>query len=406
MVHKATELREQYHPSTVAVHAGRPSRAPGTPLNCPIVPAAALHVGDADLPYGRDGNLAWSQLEAAIGALEGGYACVFSSGRAAMSAAVGCASEGTTSPIVVHPEGAYSGTVQLLTYLASLGLARPRLAPLHRTDEVQDAIRDADILWLESPTNPLQHVLELDRLLAATGTQRTVTIVDNTVATPLLQRPLDLGADLVVHSASKNLAGHSDVLLGAVVTRKKRLLASLRTYRTLHGAVPGSLECYLTLRGLRTLPLRLDAACRNANLLAQRLAQHPAVSVVRHPSLPSYPGHEVAGRLMSAYGTVVAFQTDTIDRAKVVCGAVQLVVNASSLGGVETTIEHRGLSADEELPAELLRLSVGIEYVEDIWADLGRALSSETGTTRGDSGDFTLSTYPISRHGGAELLVN
>jgi cystathionine gamma-synthase len=201
---------------------------------------------------------------------------------------------------------------------------------------------------------------------------------DNTFATPLLQRPLDLGVDVVVHSVTKLLSGHSDVVLGAAVTRRADLVRALALRRSLHGAVPGPLEAWLALRGVRTLAVRLQRAQANASELAHRLAAHPAVERVRYPGLPEHPGHELAVKQMRGFGAMVAFEArGGAEAAEEVCSRVRVCVHATSLGGVETLIERRGKWASESyLPPGLVRLSVGIEDVEDLWSDLGGALTA------------------------------
>ena len=234
------------------------------------------------------------------------------------------------------------------------------------------------MLWLESPTNPLLAVADLRALCDGAHALGMDVVVDNTFASPLLQRPLDLGADVVVHSATKILAGHSDVVMGAAVTRRDDVAAALARRRSLHGAIPGPLEAWLTLRGLRTLALRVDRAGSNAAELARRLSDHPGVEVVRYPGLPSDPGHELASRQMCGFGAMVSFDVrGGAPAADAVVSRLRLLTVATSLGGVETIIERRGRwEGEESLPPGLLRMSVGIEDVEDLWADLDSALSA------------------------------
>jgi cystathionine gamma-synthase len=220
-------------------------------------------------------------------------------------------------------------------------------------------------------------VADLPAILAGARRRGVFSVVDNTFATPLGQRPLDLGADVVVHSVTKYLAGHSDVVLGAVVTDDDAVAARVRAYRTLHGAIAGPMEVFLALRGLRTLPLRVERANANAAELARRLVDHPAVAEVRHPSLPSDPGHERAARQMASFGAIVGLRpVGGLAAADEVVAAVRLWVPATSLGGVESTLERRRRFATESrtVPEDLIRLSVGVEDVEDLWADLSRAL--------------------------------
>ncbi|NYD21170.1 PLP-dependent transferase [Kineococcus aurantiacus] len=370
-------------PNTVAVVAGRPARALDSELNTPVSLSATYvgggSLGAAALGYGRFGNPTWTALETAIGQLEGGRALAFSSGMAAVAAALHLVpADGT----VLVPHGAYNGTHSLTALLAAQG--RLQVQPVDITDV--DAVRTAlaglagpVLLWLESPTNPLLEVADLAALAAAGHEHGAVVVVDNTFATPLLQRPLELGADVVVHSVTKFLSGHSDVVLGAVVARGEETVAALTAHRTLHGAIPGPLEAFLALRGLRTLPLRLERAQANAADLARRLQEHPAVTRVRHPSLPGDPGHALAKEQMSGFGALVSIEvTGGAAGADAVVDAVRLWVPATSLGGVESLVERRRRHAGEPrvVPEDLLRLSVGVEDVEDLWRDLRQALDT------------------------------
>jgi cystathionine gamma-synthase len=203
--------------------------------------------------------------------------------------------------------------------------------------------------------------------------------VDNTFATPLLQQPLALGADVAVHSATKFIGGHSDLLSGITIAREQNLAERLHHRRGLSGATPGTLEAFLALRGLRTLALRLDRGQANAAELARRLDQHPAVSRVRYPGLPGDPGHQTAAAQMTGFGAVLAFEVADAPTADRLCGAVHVIVHATSLGGVETTIERRGkLPGQAHVPPGLLRLSVGCEHIDDLWNDLNTALGQAT----------------------------
>ena len=220
-------------------------------------------------------------------------------------------------------------------------------------------------------------VADIPALVAAGRASGAIVAVDSTFATPLVQRPLEMGADVVVHSATKYLAGHSDVVLGVVVSRDATIVDAVRAYRTLHGAIAGPFEVWLALRGLRTLALRVERSQANAAELAARLHGHPAVLDVRHPSLPDDPGHERATRLMEGYGSIIGLRpVGGADGADRVVEALRLWVPATSLGGVESSLERRRRFATESLtvPDDLLRMSVGVEDVEDLWADLDAAL--------------------------------
>jgi cystathionine gamma-synthase len=320
------------------------------------VPAATYHAG-GELEYGRYANPGWSALEAALGALDGGTAVAFSSGMAAVAAVLEQVPLGGT---VVAPARAYSGTLALLRGWEERGRVRVRHVAVDDAGAVAAACEGADLLWLETPTNPALEVADVPAAVAAAHAHGAVVVVDGTFATPVLQRPLELGADLVVHAATKWLAGHSDALLGAVVTDAERA-ASLLTHRSATGAVPGALEAYLTLRGLRTLHLRVERSQANAQELARRLAVHPAVGRVR------YPG----------FGGIVAVELADAVRADALVDGCALWVHATSLGGVESSLERRRRWAAESptIPEGLVRFSVGVEDVEDLWADLEQALA-------------------------------
>ena len=233
-----------------------------------------------------------------------------------------------------------------------------------------------DLVWLETPSNPLLRIADVASIAAVERRRGSLLVVDNTFATPINQRPLELGADISVQSATKFLGGHSDLLGGTASTNDAGLAERLRRNRAVHGATPGMLESYLALRGTRTLALRLERCQSNAGELARRLCDHPAVDVVRYPGLPEHPGHAVAAAQLDGFGSVLSF--DVVgggDAADDVCRSVRLIQHATSLGGVESTMERRSIiRGQEHLPAGLLRLSVGIEHVDDLWADLDRAL--------------------------------
>lgn len=370
---------------TLAVTAGRPSVHPGAPLG-PIVVLTSTFAarpggtGEHDPVYGRWTNPTWQALEEALGALEGGHALAFASGMAAVSAVLSQVPLGGT---VVAPADSYSGTLALLADRERAGALQVRRVRQADTDAVRAALAGADLLWLETPSNPLLEVADLPALAAAGREAGALVAVDNTFATPLGQRPLAAGADVVVHAVTKYLAGHSDVLLGAVVTRPGPdggpgdLAAALHGHRTLHGAVPGPMEAMLALRGLRTLHLRVERACANAAELARRLDGDPRLERVRYPGLPGDPGHARATAQMDTYGAIVSVETaGGPAAAEALCAATRLWVHATSLGGVESTLERRRRHAAEPevVPPALVRLSVGVEDVEDLWADLDAAL--------------------------------
>ncbi|MGC5168990.1 trans-sulfuration enzyme family protein [Luteimicrobium sp. DT211] len=374
-------------PSTVVVTAGRPARVPGGPLNPPLV-LSSTYVSQGeppagDLLYARMGTETWSPFEEALAALEGATlpGLVFGSGLAAIAAVF---AQVPDDGAIVLPRHTYQAALGLADELAARHGVRVVRVDIEDTAAVIDALEAAaggagrpGLLWLESPTNPMLEVADVPVLVEAARERGYLTAVDNTFATPLGQNPLAWGADVVVHSVTKYLAGHSDVVLGAAVTDDPALRAALHGYRTQHGAIAGPSEVWLALRGLRTLALRVERSQATAALLAERLSTHPAVAEVRHPSLPGDPGHERASRLMRGYGSVLGLRpVGGREAADALVAAVRLWVPATSLGGVESSLERRRRFATEAptVPEDLLRLSVGIEAAEDLWADLDRAL--------------------------------
>jgi cystathionine gamma-synthase len=343
-------------PATRAVHAGRPPHETDQPLNTPIT-MAATYVAGGDREYGRYANPTWTAFEEALGELEGGRCLSFASGLAAVATVLDLVGQGQK---VVAPRHAYNGTVMQLADLEARGRLKAHLVDIADTAAVVAACADASLVWLESPTNPALEVADIAAITAAAHEAGAYVVVDNTFATPILQQPLALGVDLVVHSATKYIAGHSDVLMGALLTTDDELFAVLKGRRDLTGAVPGPFEAWLALRGLRTLPLRLERAQDNARELARRLEGRPHVEEVR------YPG----------FGGIVGLVLDSGPRADLVQHATRLWVYATSLGGVESSLERRRRWKSEPatIPEGLIRLSVGIEDVEDLWEDLAQAL--------------------------------
>lgn len=366
-------------PETALVVGGRPARGPGQPMNVPVVLASNFGSETPDDPAARaysreDATPGWEALEQVIGGLEGGTAVAYASGMAAIAAVLDLLPTGAR---VVAPVDSYSGVRMLLADAAEAARWRVELVDTTDTEATVAAATGADLLWLESPSNPLMDVSDLPALCAAAKAAGARTVVDNTFATPLLQRPLALGADVVVHSATKFIGGHSDLLLGIAVVADPELVTALRRRRTLAGATPGALEAYLALRGARTLAVRLRAGQASAGELARRLDAHEAVTRVRYPGLPADPFHARAAAQMSGFGAMLAFEVADAKTADAVCRAVEIVQAATSLGGVESTMERRAkLSGQEHVPPGLLRLSVGCEHVDDLWDDLAQALAS------------------------------
>lgn len=364
------------HPDSLVVAAGRP-HGPGAPLNEPVVLAAPYrHDPAADVnAYVRHQSSATVEaFEAAVGALDGGDAVAFASGMAAVAAIA----EGQPAGCVaVVPDAAYSGSVAIFDEQQRMGRMQVRPVDIADVGAVTAALDGADLLWLETVTNPLMAVADLPALIAAGHAAGATVVVDATFSTPLVVRPLELGADVVMHSATKYLSGHSDLIMGVLVAAPERA-ADLRLRRAMTGGFPGALESYLALRGLRTLALRMQRAQANALVLAGRLADHPRVTRVRFPGLPSDPGHAVASRIHEGFGAMISFElSGSAADAERVCEALRLISHATSLGGVESLVERRArhaIDAAHGTPPTLLRLSVGIEHVEDLWADLAQAL--------------------------------
>jgi cystathionine gamma-synthase len=350
---------ESVHPETIAVIAGRPARSPGGPLNSPLVPASTYHHG-SDLVYARDGNPGWQALDDALGELEGGQCVTFASGLAATTAVLDELPQGSK---VIAQRAPYYGVAELLRERAGRGLIDLETHAELTAEGLASSVVGAALVWIESPTNPMLDVVDLPAVIAVAKGAGAMVAVDNTFATPFGQTPLALGADLVVHSVTKLIGGHSDLLLGAVIAADPAFHERLLHRRQSTGATPGVLEAYLALRGLRTLPARLERMQASTRELAARLAAHPRVSRVR------YPGS----------GSIISFETaGSGDDAEAVCEAARLIVHATSLGGVETTMERRARYASERAvgtPDTLIRLSVGLEHVDDLWRDLERALT-------------------------------
>ena len=345
-------------PATRAVHLGRPPHESDQPLNVPIT-MASTYVAGGELEYGRYANPTWTAFEDALGALEGGRCLAFASGLAAVATILDLVANGEK---VVAPQHAYQGSLGQLADLELRERLRPQLVDLTDTDAVVAACEDASLVWLESPTNPALEVADVPTIVAAAHEAGAHVVVDNTFATPVLQQPLDWDVDLVLHSATKYIAGHSDLLMGAIVTRDDALHDVLKGRRDLYGAIPGTFEAWLALRGLRTLPLRVERAESNARELVRRLRQRADLAEVR------YPG----------FGGIIAIVLPTGAAADLVQHSTDLWVYATSLGGVESTLERRRRWKTEAptIPEGLIRLSVGIEDVEDLWEDLAHALDA------------------------------
>lgn len=356
-------------PGTRVVRAGQPGPEQGEPFLPGPVFAAPFHVsGDpygAPAAYTRYGNPTWARYEEAVGSLERAEAVLFSSGMAA-AAALLLTHLGPGS-VLAMDSGCYRGVRSLAeSHLEPRGVEL-RLAP---PGELAEAARDADLLWLETPSNPNLEVYEIGPLAGA----GPVTVVDNTTAGPLLQQPLDLGADYTLTSATKGMSGHADLLLGYVTTRDPERAQALRDWRRDAGALPGPFETWLAHRSLPTLAVRLERGCDNALAIARLLAARDDVEGVRYPGLPDDPGHEVARRQMHGYGTVVSFDLGGEERAERFLGAAQLVTDATSFGAVQTSAERRARWGGDAVTEGFIRLSAGLEDTADLLADVERAL--------------------------------
>ena len=344
------------HRSTIAISSGRPIGV-GSPLNHPIVMASNFR-GEEGVYARTHGTATTDGLEECIGALEGGQATAFSTGMAAASAALFA----LAPKVLVLPTDTYLGVRALVTDLVEQARVEVRPVDIADTAAVIEAIDGADVVWIETPTNPTLQVADLVTLCAAAKSAGASVVVDSTFATPICSRPLEHGATIVVHSGTKFIGGHSDLLIGLAITTDVVVHDRLRHARLVNGAMPGALESFLALRGARTLPLRMERASANAVELVERLRAHPAVDDVRYPGFAAMVAFVVNGGAQAA---------------DAVCRNVGLIVPATSLGGVETTLERRQKYAgDAHVNPGLIRMSVGIEHVDDIWADLSAALAA------------------------------
>ncbi|PJE12851.1 MAG: cystathionine gamma-synthase [Mycobacterium sp.] len=373
--------------ATKAIHAGyRPDPATGA-VNAPIYASSTFAqdgVGGlrGGFEYARTGNPTRAALEASLAAVEdGAYGRAFSSGMAASD----CALRAMLRPgdHVVIPDDAYGGTFRLIDKVFTQWGVAYTPAPLSDLAAVRGAITpQTKLIWVETPTNPLLSIADIGAIAQLGADNAAKVLVDNTFASPALQQPLTLGADVVLHSTTKYIGGHSDVVGGALVTNDEQLDQAFAFLQNGAGAVPGPFDAYLTLRGLKTLVLRMQRHSENAAAVAEFLAGHPAVSTVLYPGLPSHPGHEVAARQMRGFGGMVSVRMrGGRAAAEKLCAQTSVFILAESLGGVESLIEHPSAmthastaGSQLEVPDDLVRLSVGIEDVADLLADLDQAL--------------------------------
>jgi cystathionine gamma-lyase len=377
--------------ATLAVHAGQ-EPDPSTGAIMPPIYQTSTYAQSAPgehrgYEYARVSNPTRTALEGNLAALEGArHGIAFSSGVAATDAIVKCLRPGDH---VVASNDLYGGTYRLLRQVFGPFGIGSSFVDMSSVEEVERAFRpETRLLWIETPTNPLLRIVDIEALAAVGRSRGAAVAVDNTFATPWLQQPLALGADLVVHSTTKYLGGHSDVIGGAVCTNDDGWADRLRFLVKSAGAVPGPMDCFLTLRGTKTLHLRMERHCANAARVADFLAGHPAVGKVFYPGMPDHPGHAIARRQMRDFGGMVSFilKDESIEAANRVLSSTRVFTLAESLGGVESLLNHPATMTHGSIPREeriaaglhdsLIRLSVGIEDVEDLVEDLDRALRS------------------------------
>jgi cystathionine beta-lyase/cystathionine gamma-synthase len=373
---------------TLAIHAGQPPDPTSGAVMTPIVLASTYaqsapgqHKG---FEYSRSGNPTRNALEACLAALEGGkQGFAFASGLGAETTLFHTLKPGDH---VLAGDDLYGGTFRLLDKVFShLGIAAS-FVDLSDPARVREAFRPTTrMVWLETPSNPMLKIFDIAAIAEIARARGARVVVDNTFATPILQRPLELGADAVVHSTTKYVNGHSDVVGGAVVTSDEELAERVRFLQNALGAVPSPFDCYMVLRGAKTLGVRVRQASASAQVLAERLAAHPQVERVYFPGLPSHPGHDIARRQMKGFGAMISFVVrGGLPAASALLSRLAIFACAESLGGVESLAEHPAIMTHASVPPEarallgiddgLIRLSVGIEDLEDLWTDLAEAL--------------------------------
>ncbi|MFI5510571.1 cystathionine gamma-synthase [Mycobacterium sp. NPDC051804] len=383
-----TEQHRLWGLATKAIHAGfRPDPATGA-VNAPIYASSTFAqdgVGGlrGGYEYARTGNPTRTALEASLAAVEEAeYGRAFASGMAATD----CALRAVLRPgdHVVMPDDAYGGTFRLIDKVFTQWGINYTAVSLADLDAVRAAITpQTKLIWVETPTNPLLSIADIAGIAGIASSSQTKVLVDNTFASPALQQPLTLGADIVLHSTTKYIGGHSDVVGGALLTSDEELDTAFAFLQNGAGAVAGPFDAYLTMRGLKTLVLRMRQHSENAALVAEFLADHPAIGMVLYPGLSSHPGHDVAAKQMSGFGGMVSVRMrDGADAARKLCANTEIFILAESLGGVESLIEHPGAmthastaGSQLEVPDDLVRLSVGIEDSADLIADLEQALT-------------------------------
>lgn len=381
--------------NTRAIHDGQPNDPQTGAVTFPIYQTSTFEQDEAGVPknyqgralsYSRTENPTRTALEHAVASLEGArYGLAFASGLAAVNTALNLLKSGDH---VIACRDLYGGSYRIFTKVfAKFGLEFS-FVDTTRLEEIEKAFRpNTRILWLESPSNPLLNITDLEAAAKLARNRGVLTLVDNTFATPYLQRPLELGADLVLHSTTKYLNGHADVINGAIVTNDKQLWEKLKFFQNATGVIPGPQDCFLVLRGIKTLGLRMDRHCLNARRVANFLAEHDLVEKVYYPGLPNHPGHEIARRQMKDFGGMVSFVLKAdVETSRRFLKKLKIITLAESLGGVKSLICHPPSMTHASVEPEvrraagiadgLIRISVGIEDAEDLIEDLSRALEA------------------------------
>ena len=373
---------------TLAIHAGQPPEPVSGAVMTPIVLASTFaqespgkHKG---FEYSRSGNPTRNALEACLAAIEGGeHGFAFASG---LGASTTLFSTLKTGDHVLSGDDVYGGTFRLLDkVMKPLGIASS-FVDMTDMDRVRAALRpETKMIWIETPTNPMLKIFDIAKIAELARSAGAILVVDNTFATPVLQSPLALGATVALHSTTKYINGHSDVVGGAMVIRDAALAERVRFLQNAIGAIPAPFDCYMVLRGIKTLGLRVRQACSSAQTFAERLAEHPKVSKVHYPGLPTHPGHAIASKQMRGYGAMISVEVKGgLEGSRRFLERLRIFSCAESLGGVESLAEHPAIMTHASVPPEaraalgisdeLVRLSVGVEGTEDLWGDIAQAL--------------------------------
>ncbi len=371
---------------TLAIHAGQ-EPDPRTGAVIPPIFQTSTYAQDAvgaprlGYEYSRSGNPTRDSLQECLAALEGGaHGFTFASGLAAEDTLLRAACQ--PGDHVVIPNDAYGGTYRLFAKVAQRWGLTWSTADVSNVDEIRAAVTDkTKMIWIETPTNPLLNIADLAAIATVARDAGALLVVDNTFASPYLQQPLALGADVIVHSTTKYVGGHSDVVGGALIVNDHELAETLKFHQNAMGAINGPFDAWLTLRGVKTLGVRMDRHCDNAEKLVEFLSRHGKVSKVLYPGLPEHPGHEVAAKQMRRFGGMISFRAADQAEAERICNSTKVFTLAESLGGIESLIEHPGRMTHAsvagsalEVPGDLIRLSVGIETIDDLIADLAQAI--------------------------------